>query len=217
MGEIRYNIDAILILSNLIISGGVSSLMTPLSEHEKKELLALARRSAANAASGKNLPDINLKAIPGAFQEPAATFVTIMKNGMLRGCVGTLEPHQALVLDVIEHASAAAVRDYRFPPVRPEELDELDFEISILTTPRKIDYAKPEDLYHMICPGLDGVVLQDGFRRATFLPQVWEQLPDLEDFMCHLCRKMGANSEHWKHHILDISLYQVIEFHEEGS
>jgi AmmeMemoRadiSam system protein A len=191
--------------------------MLSLSDDEKKELLALARRSAASAARGKDFSEANLTELCSAFQEQAATFVTITKNGLLRGCVGCLEPYQALALDVIEHSSAAAIRDYRFPPIRPDELDVLAFEISVLTPPRKLVYSKPQDLFHLICPGLDGVVLQDGLRRATFLPQVWEQLPVFEDFMCHLCRKMGASPDLWKQRILDVYLYQVIEFHEETS
>ncbi|MEM5776662.1 MAG: AmmeMemoRadiSam system protein A, partial [Anaerolineaceae bacterium] len=119
-----------------------------------------------------------------------------------------------LAADVIEHAAAAAINDFRFLPVEPDEVNEIHIEISVLTAPEKLSYHQPEELYTLIRPGVDGVVIRDGARRATFLPQVWEQLPEMEDFMAHLCRKMGASGEYWKKNHLDVSVYQVIEFHE---
>ena len=188
--------------------------MYTLSEDEKRELLSLARQSIANAACGENPPVVNLEEKSVSLREPGATFVTITRKGDLRGCIGTLEPYQPLILDVIEHAAAAAMNDFRFLPVRPEELDELELEISVLTRPKKITYSSIDELYQLITPGRDGVVIRDGARRATFLPQVWEQLPELDEFMGHLCRKMGASADYWKKSKLEISMYQVIEFRE---
>ena len=189
--------------------------MSTLTDVDKKELLSLARQSITHAVQGRSLPDVNLKDVSAGLREPGAAFVTLTKRGDLRGCIGSLEACQPLVLDVIEHAADAAINDYRFTPVRANELTDIEVEISVLTAPRKIEYTDAEDLRQLIRPGKDGVVIRDGIRRATFLPQVWQQLPQMDDFMGHLCRKMGASADYWKKHHLDISLYQVIEFKDE--
>jgi AmmeMemoRadiSam system protein A len=111
---------------------------------------------------------------------------------------------------------AAALQDYRFPPVPLEELPEIEIEISRLTTPQPLEYADATDLVSALRPGVDGVTLRDGWRRATFLPQVWEKLPDPEMFLSHLCDKMGAAPDLWRRKKLDVSIYQVEEFHEAG-
>ena len=188
--------------------------MATLSDNDKRVLLALARESLTAAANGNRLPEPNPEELSPTLMETGATFVTLTKAGELRGCIGALEPYQPLVADVIEHAAAAAIDDFRFLPVEPDETSQIAIEISVLTRPEKLDYTQAEDLHTLIRPGIDGVVIRDGARRATFLPQVWEQLPDLNDFMAHLCRKMGASSEYWKRNHLEILLYQVIEFHE---
>ena len=113
-----------------------------------------------------------------------------------------------------EHAAAAALQDPRFPPVRPEEVAALRIEISRLTPPQRLAYAAPEELPSRLRPGVDGVILQDGWRKATFLPQVWEQLPRPEDFLTHLCAKMGASPELWRRKKLDVFTYQVEAFEE---
>ncbi len=99
-------------------------------------------------------------------------------GGAFRGCVGALEAYQPLAEDVCEHAVAAALEDYRFPPVLPQEVGRIEIEISRLTSPIPLEYEKPEDLPELLHPGVDGVVLREGLRRATFLPQVWEKLPE---------------------------------------
>ncbi len=128
--------------------------------------------------------------------------------------IKALEPYQPLAEDVREHAAAAALEDYRFPPVQPDEIDKLKIEISRLTVPSPLPYETPDDLLDKIRPGVDGVVIRDGFNRATFLPQVWEQLPTKEAFLSHLCRKMGAPDDLWKTKKLNVLTYQVEEFHE---
>jgi AmmeMemoRadiSam system protein A len=115
---------------------------------------------------------------------------------------------------VREHAIAAALEDYRFPPVRPEEVPRIRIEISRLTAPIPLKYERSEDLLKMLRPGVDGVVLRDGLRRATFLPQVWEKLPDPREFLEHLCLKMGVDASTWRYHKLQVYTYQVEEFHE---
>ena len=185
-----------------------------LSEKEKKTLLRLAREALELGVRKQPLPRLDPTNLTPVLRAQGASFVTLTKNGQLRGCIGALEPYQPLADDVREHAIAAALEDYRFPNVRPDELPNIAIEVSRLTVPKRLDYASPEDLLNHLRPGVDGVILRDGFRRATFLPQVWEQLPDKADFLGHLCAKMGAAHNLWRHKHLDVSIYQVEEFHE---
>lgn len=163
---------------------------------------------------GKRLPAIDLTSLSPALQEVAASFVTLTIHGQLRGCIGTLEARQPLAEDVREHAVAAGQDDYRFPPVSPGELADIEIEISRLTHPQPLPYTSAEDLIQKIHPGVDGVVLLDRFRRATFLPQVWQQLPEPERFLDHLCQKMGVPRDYWRCNPLSVEIYQVEEFHE---
>jgi AmmeMemoRadiSam system protein A len=117
-------------------------------------------------------------------------------------------------MDVQEHAAAAALQDPRFPRVMPKELGDIEIEVSVLSPKQVLDYEDPEELVQKIRPKIDGVVLQDGFRKATFLPQVWEQLETPEVFLSHLCAKMGASSDLWRKKPLQVYTYQVQEFHE---
>lgn len=185
-----------------------------LTSDEKQILLQLARQALVEGVGGHKLEPLSLDDFPRALREPGATFVTLTKSGVLRGCVGALDAYQTLAEDVREHAIAAAMQDYRFPPVRPEEVPELRIEISRLTTPQPLSYDEVNDLLKKLRPGIDGVILHDGLHRATFLPQVWEKIPDPAEFLDHLCQKMGVNSELWRQRHLDIYTYQVEEFHE---
>lgn len=187
---------------------------TSLTAEERKILLNLARRAIEASAQGQPLPEPDLNNLTPALRELGATFVTITEYGELRGCVGTLEAYQPLAADVIEHAVAASREDFRFQPVRPSEVPRLHIEISRLTVPVPLHYEKPEELPGLLRPGVDGVILRDGFYRATFLPQVWEKLPDPAEFLSHLCQKMGAPPGLWRRKILQVFTYQVEEFHE---
>jgi AmmeMemoRadiSam system protein A len=185
-----------------------------LSDEEKQILLRLAREAIEAAVNRRPLPPLDLNSLPPRLREPGVAFVTLTRRGQLRGCIGALEPYQPLAEDVREHAVAAALEDYRFPPVRPEELPEISIEISRLTPLQPLEYDSPEDLLRKLRPGVDGVVLRDGFRRATFLPQVWEKLPDPARFLDNLCLKMGAPRNLWRQKKLEVFTYQVEEFHE---
>jgi uncharacterized protein len=185
-----------------------------LSPDEKAILLKLARQALTEAVNGRQPLRLNVKQFPPRLQELGASFVTLTSRGLLRGCIGALEPFQALAQDVCEHAAAAALQDYRFPPVRPDELPEILIEISRLTIPEPLSYESPGNLLQKLRPGIDGVILIDGYRRATFLPQVWEKLPDKAQFLDHLCEKMGSPADAWRRRILQVSTYQVEEFHE---
>ena len=187
----------------------------PLTDREKDLLLGLARRSIELAVNGKRLPVLELEDYTPSLQEPGATFVTLTEYGELRGCIGALEPYQPLVQDVCEHAAAAAMEDPRFQPVSPREVSQLKIEISRLTPQEPLPYDRPEDLPRLLHPGLDGVVVRDGPHRATFLPQVWDQVRDPADFLSHLCMKMGASPGLWRKKLLQVSIYHVEEFEEE--
>jgi len=177
-------------------------------------LLKLARQSIELAVGHRPPLRLNLSEYSPALQEEGASFVTLTIAGDLRGCIGALQAYQPLVQDVCEHAVAAALEDYRFPPVSNREVPLLEIEISRLTPPRHMEYAQPNDLLTHLRPGVDGVILQDGSRRATFLPQVWEKISDPASFLDHLCQKMGAPSSLWQRKHLEVSTYQVEEFRE---
>ena len=185
-----------------------------LMENERAFLLKLARESIENYVNNKPLPKIDKSVLTQELQEEGASFVTLTLKGYLRGCVGALEPYQSLAEDVCEHAIAAAFQDYRFPPVRLDEVKAIRIEISYLTKPESLKYNNPSSLLELLRPNVDGVVIRDGMRRATFLPQVWEKIPDPEEFLNQLCMKMGAAPDLWRKKKLEVLTYQVEEFHE---
>ena len=185
-----------------------------LSAEEKAILLGLARQAIEDAVQGRPFSPLDLNSLPDSIRKPGASFVTLTINRELRGCIGALEAYQPLAEDVREHAVGAALQDYRFPPVSEDELKDLEIEISRLTPPQPLRYKTPEELLERLRPGVDGVILRDGLHRATFLPQVWEKLPDPPDFLSHLCAKMGASPNTWRYRPLQVYTYQVEEFHE---
>jgi AmmeMemoRadiSam system protein A len=185
-----------------------------LSPEERSILLKLARQALEEAICIGEFQPLDLNAYPERLRQPGASFVTLTRKGELRGCIGALEPILPLVEDVCEHAASAALRDYRFLPVMPEELPEIEIEISILTVPRLLAYNCPEDLLAILRPGVDGVILRDGYHRATFLPQVWEKLPDPAYFLSYLCQKLGREPDLWQLKKLQIFTYEVEEIRE---
>ena len=130
-------------------------------------------------------------------KEPGATFVTLMQDGKLRGCIGTLEPQRSLADDVRENAFNAAFRDPRFPPLTSGEWDRTLVEVSLLTAPQPMSFKDEADALAQLRPGIDGVVFSAGFRRSTFLPQVWEQLPEPSQFLANLKTKAGLPADYW--------------------
>lgn len=185
-----------------------------LTKKEQQILLEIARKTLESKVMGRELPEIDLESLPGVLREPGASFVTLTKKGALRGCIGALKATKPLVMDVQDHAIAAAFHDYRFPNVELVELPDIRIEISWLTPPESLEYNTPQELLNKIQPGKDGVIIEDGVRRATFLPQVWEQLPDTERFLSRLCVKMNASPTAWKEKKLKVSTYRVQKFHE---
>jgi AmmeMemoRadiSam system protein A len=184
----------------------------PLNEDEKQILLRLAREAIVCAVEGKALPALDRTTLTPALRDEGASFVTLTIQGRLRGCIGAIEPYQSLVDDVREHAIAAALEDFRFPTVQASELDKIEIEISRLTFPQQLEYSDGKDLLEKLRPHVDGVIIKDGYQRATFLPQVWEKIPDKTKFMDELCFKMGAAPDIWRKKHLDVLTYQVEEF-----
>jgi len=185
-----------------------------LTPDERKILLIFARQALESSVNNLPLRPLQLDSLPENLQESGASFVTLTNKGKLRGCIGALEPYQPLVEDVREHAVAAANQDYRFPKVQPEELPDISIEISCLTKPKRLEYQNSTDLIKKLKPGIDGVVIKDGFHRATFLPQVWKKIPDPPKFLEQLCLKMGVNANTWRNKKIEVWVYSVVEFHE---
>ncbi len=188
--------------------------METLSQSERNALLDIARQAIVAAVNGEKPAELNLNDFSPMLRAQGASFVTLTENGDLRGCIGTLSAYQPLIVDVQEHAVAAALDDPRFMPVGAEEVQNLEIEISRLTQPQILDYANSDDLLAKIRPGKDGIVLRDERRRATYLPQVWEKIPNPEDFLDSLCLKMGAPRNLWRHRHLIVETYRVEEFGE---
>jgi AmmeMemoRadiSam system protein A len=149
-----------------------------------------------------------------SFQSPCATFVTLTSKGQLRGCIGTLSPTDPLAESVRHNAVHAAFHDPRFAPLTEEELDRIRIEVSILSEPQPLPYSNAEDLVQKLRPHRDGVIIRQGFASATFLPQVWDQLPKPETFLDHLCLKAGLPRNAWKRSKLDLAIYHVQCFSE---
>ena len=148
-----------------------------------------------------------------ALHSNAATFVTLKQSGDLRGCIGSIEPRRPLGVDVKENAIAAAFRDPRFPPLTAREFDETAIEVSVLTRDEPIAARSEEELIARLRPGVDGVIVQHGANRATFLPQVWETIPDPRAFIRALKRKAGLPEGFWSP-TLNVSRYTVTKWAE---
>lgn len=140
-----------------------------------------------------------------ALREPGATFVTLTQAGQLRGCIGTLEAWRPLADDVHANAKAAAFRDPRFDPLTRDELDHTRVEVSLLTPPVPFEFADEADAITRMRPGIDGMILECHGRRGTFLPQVWESLPDPHTFLNHLKQKAGYAPDFWS---VEVKLYR---------
>ena len=187
-----------------------------LSDEEGRYLLHLARHTIAAALHAAGSPPPSPTST-GRLEAPGASFVTLTtRGGALRGCIGSLVARRPLVEDIRANALAAAFEDPRFSPLTKDELPQLQVEISVLTEPAPLTYSNPQDLIAKLRPHVDGVVLQRGWHRATFLPQVWEQLLIPEEFLGHLCTKAGLPAGAWREDDLEISIYQVRKFEEEG-
>lgn len=187
---------------------------TALSPSDKRQLLTLARQALEAAVQGQRAPAVEATTLSPALSQPGASFVTLTIENELRGCIGGLHAAKPLWEDVREHAAQAALNDFRFPPVSPAETARIEVEVSVLSEPEALEYTSAQDLVRRLRPNIDGVILSQGFRRATFLPQVWEHVPQPERFLSMLCEKMGVAPETWRHGKLTVQTYQVEKFTE---
>ena len=152
---------------------------------------------------------VDVDSYPASLRAVRASFVTLELGGALRGCIGSLQARQPLICDVSENAYNAAFRDPRFPPLSQQEFPELEVHISVLSEPEPLPVSDRADLMSKLRPGCDGLILSQGPQRATFLPSVWDQLPDPVDFIDHLLLKAGFPNDYWS------PLMQVQRYHTE--
>lgn len=168
-----------------------------IAEAHGQMLLDIVKRVLAHSVIKGAAPAINLESFPEPLRENGATFVTIEKQGKLRGCIGSLQAHQPLIEDLVHNAYRAGFKDPRFPPLSREEMGQISWSISLLSEPAQMLIKDEADLLAQLRPGIDGLIIADKGKRATFLPQVWEQLPDPKTFLAHLKRKAGMAPDHW--------------------
>ena len=168
----------------------------------------------ARAAIARELGQ-QMTAVPDhpALSSQGASFVTLTLGGQLRGCIGSLSAVRPLREDVDRNAVNAGFRDPRFPPLSRDELDQVRVEVSVLSEPEPMQFSSEADALAQLRPGIDGVIFASGWHQATFLPQVWESLPDVHEFMAHLKRKAGLPADHWGADVR-LARYQVRKFKE---
>jgi len=167
------------------------------NKDEKQTLLNVAYSSIENGFDTKHASIIDIVNYSGNLLLERATFVTLYLNDELRGCIGNLVARHSLIQSIANNAYAAAFQDPRFSPVTPAELKSINLSLSILSLPEPISFNSEEDLILQIRPGIDGLILQDGFKRGTFLPSVWSSLPDVKTFLQHLKQKADLPENYW--------------------
>lgn len=183
---------------------------TDISDEHKEQLKEVASQSILHGLEhGKPLP-VTIADYPAPLQVEAATFVTLHKLGALRGCIGMLEAVQPMVRDVANNAFSAAFSDPRFPAVERDEFAQLDISLSLLSSAMEMVFSSETEVLEKLSPHVDGVILQDGGRRSTFLPSVWEQLPEPAEFLAQLKVKAGLPRDHWSG-TMSIQTYTVLE------
>ncbi len=187
------------------------------TSEQRQYLLELARSSLCHTVAGNGPLTVDRAVVPPDLTEPGACFVTLFKEGKVRGCVGSILPVEPLYQSVLGNARKSAVRDHRFENVEPQELPKIHLEISVLSVPKPVEYDAPEQLLSQLRPGVDGVVVRSGRREATYLPQVWAKVPEKEAFLNHLCRKARLSASAWKRRKTTVMTYQVESFEENGS
>lgn len=179
------------------------------SAQERQWLLSLARKTLTEVVTRGQLPLVDSTGLTSKMMESKGCFVTLTKGGQLRGCIGNLVAQGPLYSAVMSNARGAALHDARFSPVKADELSSIQIEISVLTTPEPLYFTSPQDLLDRLQMGRDGVVLQIGNHSATYLPQVWEQIPSKEAFLSNLAAKAGCPADSWKTGPVTVHTYRV--------
>jgi AmmeMemoRadiSam system protein A len=182
---------------NAATNQGPDISVTELSSGDLAVLAEVATRSVLEAVGQQRRFDPDLTDYPPSLRRPGAVFVTLRRGGALRGCIGTMEPVMPLVHAAADRARAAAFDDPRFPPVGRRELEDLQVEVSVLTPMEPFTVAGYDDLVATLRPSVDGLLVEAGSYRATFLPAVWEQLPRPDGFVAALWRKAGLPPRAW--------------------
>jgi AmmeMemoRadiSam system protein A len=175
-----------------------------MSDYDDKQREALLQVAAASIRHGLDYGQplsVDTSEYGEDLRQPRACFVTLEIQGALRGCIGSLQATRPLVEDVAQNAYAAAFQDPRFPPLRAAEYSQLHMDISVLQPAVPMEVSDEADLLRQLRPGMDGLILEEGGARATFLPSVWEQLPTAGEFLAHLKMKAGLSSSYWSHSI----------------
>ena len=183
-----------------------------INQTDQQTLLDIARTSIRHGLQYDQPLSVNVKDYAEALQQHGACFVTLTINEQLRGCIGTLEAYRPLVEDLAANAFAAAFRDPRFAPLNEHEYPQLEYHISVLNPAEDFPVRDEQDLLQQLRPGIDGLILEEGFHRATFLPSVWESLDKPEEFLRHLKMKAGLYSDYWSDS-MNFKRYTVQEFH----
>ncbi len=210
-GDTSGDRDRVVGYSVIAFYGG-QSMAKKITKKQGAALVQLARETIFERLGMKaESPEIDPEKEP-ALQEHSGTFVTLTIDGNLRGCIGSLTADESIVPGIKRNAINAAFQDPRFPPLSREEAERVSVEISVLTPPEPLVYKNPKEILAKLTPNVDGVIIQKGLARATFLPQVWEQLPEKEVFLEHLCTKAGLPANAWEHQNLKVFTYQVQHF-----
>jgi AmmeMemoRadiSam system protein A len=185
------------------------------SDFEKKLMLSLARKSIHHYLEHKKILAVDRKEIPKALLDEGACFVTLRIGKELRGCIGSLEAHRPLLDDLLHNAIASAFSDPRFPALRENEFHKIGISISVLTIPKPLKVKDSADLLKKLIIGKTGLIIRKGYSGATFLPAVWEEVPEKKDFLTHLCWKAGLPPNEWKNTAdMQFFTYGAIEFSE---
>ena len=168
-----------------------------LLDRNREEIFRVARASIRHGLVKGKPPAVDVESFAADLRPRRATFVTLKKDGRLRGCIGTVTAHRPFVEDVVHNAYGAAFRDHRFAPLQADEAAQTALSVSLLGQPEAMAFANERDFLGQLRPDIDGLIIQDGDRRAVFLPQVWSDLPEPRRFVAHLKRKAGLAEDHW--------------------
>jgi AmmeMemoRadiSam system protein A len=173
----------------------------PYTEQQRQQLLKIARDSIHSGLKHGKPSTIDINTVPNTLKHERATFVTLHKQAQLRGCIGTITASAPVAQDTAERAYAAAFRDSRFSPVEIHEIDQLQISISVLSRAKPLTFKSESELLEKIRPGIDGLILEEHYKRGVFLPSVWESLTDKKEFLGQLKRKAGLPLDYWSNEI----------------
>ena len=168
-----------------------------LLQEQGARILRAAMQTVGYGIKNGKPPKLDLPSFPAELQDNRATFVTINKNGQLRGCIGTIQAYQPLITDLVENAFKAAMKDPRFPPTQEDEAGALEISVSLLSPMSEMTFSDEADLLSQLRPRQDGLIISDQGKRSVFLPQVWDSIPDAKSFLTRLKQKAGLAADHW--------------------